>query len=160
EQSFERIGGKETIHVDLRLVAATNKDLHEEIRHGRFRDDLYYRLNVIEILIPALRERKDDIPLLVDFFLQSFSEKYSKPRPRIAGSSLLKLCSFHWPGNIRQLKNYMERLTVLDLGTELDRDIESLTDAAPVPTGIPTPSDELLLESLEDAELKYIQHVL
>jgi DNA-binding NtrC family response regulator len=158
EQSFERIGGKETIRVDVRVLAATNKDLLDEIRKGTFRDDLYYRLNVIEIKVSPLRDRPEDVPLLVDRFLETFCTKYGKPRPRISPASLLRLCAYHWPGNIRQIKNYMERIAVLELGDELDRDIESLTSG-----GARLSRDEppdAALDSLEEAERRHITRVL
>jgi len=158
ERCFERVGGKGIIRVDLRVLAATNKDLQTEIRKGNFRDDLYYRLNVIEIRVPPLRERKEDIPLLLDHFLDECGRKYGKPRRRITGSSLLKLCNYHWPGNIRQLKNYMERVTVLELDSDLDRDIDSMTGGGGAST--PQQKVEVVLESLRDAEFRYIQHVL
>jgi DNA-binding NtrC family response regulator len=158
EQAFERVGGKETIKVDVRLITATNRDLLEEIRRGNFRDDLYYRLNVIEIKVPPLRERKDDIPLLVEKFLETFARKYGKPRPKISPAALLKLANYSWPGNIRQIKNYMERIAVLELGDELDRDIDTLT-GVPVrePVGAP---HEVVLESLDEAERRHVQRVL
>jgi DNA-binding NtrC family response regulator len=158
EQTFERIGGKETIKVDVRLIAATNRDLLEEIRRGNFRDDLYYRLNVIEIKVLPLRERREDIPLLVDRFLELFAKKYGKPRPKISPASLLKLCNHHWPGNIRQIKNYIERIAVLELGAELDRDIDALTGVAVKETPETAPAP--VLESLDEAERRHIQRVL
>ncbi|MBI4862600.1 MAG: sigma-54-dependent Fis family transcriptional regulator, partial [Candidatus Riflebacteria bacterium] len=158
-QCLERIGGKETIQVDLRLIAATNKDLQSEIRKGTFRDDLYYRLNVIEVKVPPLRDRKDDIPLLVEHFLESLAKKYGKARPRLAGTSLMKLCGYHWPGNIRQLRNYLERITVLELGADLDRDVDTLVGLSAPGAAAAGPA-EGPLESLEDVELKHIRRVL
>ena len=105
EKSFERVGGEETIHVDVRVVAATNKKLEEEVKAGRFREDLYYRLNVVRIEMPSLRERKDDIPLLIHNFLREFNienEKNIKGFDNRAKSIMLK---YTWPGNIRELKN-------------------------------------------------------
>jgi DNA-binding NtrC family response regulator len=158
EHSFERVGGKENIKVDVRLIAATNRDLLEEIRRGNFRDDLYYRLNVIEIKVLPLRDRREDIPLLVDRFLELFAQKYGKGRPKLSPNSLLKLCNFGWPGNIRQIKNYMERIAVLELGAELDRDIDSLTGTAVKEA--PAEAASPVLESLDEAERRHIQRVL
>ncbi len=109
EQKFERVGGSKTISVDVRIIAATNKDLEEEIKKGNFREDLYFRLNVIPIEIPPLRERKEDIPLLVDEFLKEFSNG----RVKIEEDALNALCDYDWPGNIRELKNLIERLVIL-----------------------------------------------
>ncbi|MBF0498604.1 MAG: sigma-54-dependent Fis family transcriptional regulator [Candidatus Riflebacteria bacterium] len=113
EQVFERIGGKDTLHVDVRILAATNKDLLEEIRRGRFREDLYYRLNVIEIRMPPLRDRMEDLRPIVDFFLETFSRKYRKPGMKIGNEGYHTLEEYTWPGNIRELRNIMERAVVL-----------------------------------------------
>lgn len=113
DHEFERIGGKDTIKVDIRVLAATNKDLQEEIRKGRFREDLYYRLNVVEIKIPPLKDRMEDLSLLVDFFLKCFSAKYKKEGLKISENALRLLSSYDWPGNIRELRNVIERAVVL-----------------------------------------------
>ncbi|MDR0663468.1 MAG: sigma-54 dependent transcriptional regulator, partial [Spirochaetaceae bacterium] len=113
EKQFERVGGEETIEVDIRLVAATNKDLKQEIEKKTFREDLYYRLNVVTILVPPLRERKDDIPLLINAFIKKFSEENGK---RIAGiDEKARSCLFNydWPGNIRELRNCVESAVVM-----------------------------------------------
>lgn len=120
EKAFERIGGKETIKVDVRIIAATNKDLCEEIRKNRFREDLYYRLNVVEILIPPLRERMEDLPLLVEFFLASFRKKYGKEELAISPEAMSILNSYDWPGNVRELRNVIERSVVLTHGKTIE----------------------------------------
>ena len=120
EKAFERIGGKETIKVDVRIIAATNKDLCEEIRKNRFREDLYYRLNVVEILIPPLRERMEDLPLLVEFFLASFRKKYGKEGLAISPEAMSVLNSYDWPGNVRELRNVIERSVVLTQGKTIE----------------------------------------
>jgi two-component system nitrogen regulation response regulator NtrX len=113
EQSFERVGGKETLKVDVRVVAASNQDLLELIAQGRFREDLYYRLNVVPIEVPPLRERKEDIPLLVEHFSRVFSLENGR-RPRtIAGEALAYFMAYDWPGNVRELRNMVERLVIM-----------------------------------------------
>lgn len=126
EQSFVRVGGTKEIKVNFRLIAATNRNLYEEMKKGKFREDLYYRLNVIPIRIPPLRERKDDIFALIQHYVQYFNEKYNLSKS-ISNSALKKLQQYHWPGNVRELKNIVERLIVL---TEKDKikleDLETL----------------------------------
>lgn len=113
EQSFERVGGNERIMVDVRVIAATNKDLTKEIEKGRFREDLYYRLNVIPFHVVPLRERKDDIPLFVDFYLKEFSRRTITSVPVIEKAALGALVAYDWPGNVRELKNLIERLIIM-----------------------------------------------
>jgi len=113
EHSFERIGGVKGIKVDIRVIAATNQDLEALVRQGNFREDLYYRLNVIPILIPPLRERVADIPLLVTHFLQEFSKKKKKPAKRLSPQAMELLVRYPWPGNVRELENLVERLVIL-----------------------------------------------
>ncbi len=119
DRSFERIGGVKTIKVDIRVIAATNQDLEEMVRRGRFREDLYYRLNVIPIRVPPLRERVADIPLLVQHFLHEFSRKKKKPNKRLNPEAMDLLLSYSWPGNIRELENLMERMVILSEGDEI-----------------------------------------
>ena len=116
EHSFERIGGVKGIKVDIRVIAATNQDLETLVRQGNFREDLYYRLNVIPILIPPLRERVADIPLLVTHFLQEFSKKKKKPAKRLSPQAMELLVRYPWPGNVRELENLVERLVILTEG--------------------------------------------
>jgi two-component system response regulator AtoC len=112
ERDFRRLGGERLIRVDVRLIAATNKDLLAEVRDGRFRQDLYYRLAVVPIHLPPLRERREDIPLLVDAFLGEFAAINRKQRKRVATRTMELLARYSWPGNIRELRNVIERLTV------------------------------------------------
>jgi nitrogen regulation protein NR(I) len=116
ERSFERLGGMETIKVDIRFIVATNKDLEEAISSGRFREDLYYRLNVVSIMIPPLRERREDIPDLVSYFLNRFNRELKKGIVGITPSAMEKTASYGWPGNVRQLENVLKRAMVLCQG--------------------------------------------
>lgn len=113
EQKFERVGGSQTISVDVRIVAATNKDLRAEIGRGGFREDLYYRLNVVPFTVPPLRERKTDIPLLAAHFLHEFSVIHGKKKRELQGEALRVLTDYPWPGNVRELKNLVERIMIL-----------------------------------------------
>jgi nitrogen regulation protein NR(I) len=119
EQEFERVGGVTSIKVDVRIITATNKNLEEEVRAGRFREDLFYRLNVVPITLPALRERKDDIDLLVKYFIAQFNEKLKKQITSVAPEALNILRNYSWPGNIRQLENSLERMILMADGSEL-----------------------------------------
>ena len=109
ESEFERVGGVTTTHVDVRLVAATNQDLALEVREGRFREDLFYRLNVVPIVLPPLRDRREDIPLLVEHFRTKYNERLGKKVERVTADAIRLLCAYQWPGNIRELENVMER---------------------------------------------------
>jgi DNA-binding NtrC family response regulator len=110
---FERVGGEKTIKVDVRLIAATNRDLEREVSEGRFREDLFYRLNVITIHLPPLRERREDIPLLSNFFVIKYAKKYKKELKGFTPEAMEALCAYHWPGNVRELENVIERSIVL-----------------------------------------------
>ena len=112
EMRFERIGGEESINVDVRLIAATNKDILEEVEAGNFREDLYYRINVVTILVPALRERAEDIPQLVEHFMEEQRGEDDPPK-RFSADAMKELSAYSWPGNIRELKNFVERITIL-----------------------------------------------
>jgi len=111
-RELRRLGGSRLISVDLRVVAATNKKLSDEVAAGRFREDLFYRLNVVPIFVPPLRERREDVPLLAERFLQEFAARYQKPRKRLSREVGELLMGLPWPGNVRELRNLMERLTV------------------------------------------------
>ncbi|WP_449245377.1 sigma-54-dependent transcriptional regulator [Desulfobacca acetoxidans] len=120
DHQFERIGGQKTLKVDIRVIAATNRDLQELVQTGRFREDLYYRLNVIPIIIPPLRQRRSDIPILVNYFIQEFSRKRKKPTIRIAPAAMRLLEDYAWPGNVRELENLIERMVILSEGEIID----------------------------------------
>jgi DNA-binding NtrC family response regulator len=123
EREFMRLGGTETIRVDTRVIAATNVDLRELVQTGAFREDLFYRLNVITIDVPPLRERRDDVPLLVEFFLKRYTRENGKPECRFSPDALKLLLDAPWPGNVRELENVVERAVVLASGNLLGRDL-------------------------------------
>jgi len=120
EQEFQRLGGNRTFSVDVRIVAATNKDLEKEIKNGNFREDLYFRLNVIPIKVPPLRERIEDIPMLVETFLDGCAEQTRSKGKAITGKALKQLSNYSWPGNVRELKNLVERLAIMVKGDIID----------------------------------------
>jgi len=122
EREFERVGGMKPVQVDVKVIAATNRNLDEAIKEGRFRSDLYYRLNVIPISLPSLRERREDIPGLVDFFMTRFSLETKKNFNEINQDALDKLIAHDWPGNVRELANVIERAVVLGRGPKITRD--------------------------------------
>ena len=133
DRDFERLGGTKTLKVDVRVVAATNQDLRAALEEGTFRQDLYYRLNVVPINIPPLRERKEDIPYLADYFLERFARQAGKPLHGITPAAQKVLMDFHWPGNVRELENIIERAVALSAGDTLDvADIR--LDLSPVPS--------------------------
>ncbi len=113
EREFERLGGTKTLKVDVRLIAATNRDLRAALEEGTFREDLYYRLNVVPIDIPPLREHKEDIPPLVEFFLEKYAKELARPAPKITPDALKFLIDYHWPGNVRELENVIQRAVAL-----------------------------------------------
>ncbi|OGV45556.1 MAG: transcriptional regulator [Lentisphaerae bacterium GWF2_44_16] len=119
-RSFERVGGVETLHTDTRVITATNRDLKKMVEDGKFREDLFYRLDVVNINIPPLRERHEDIPLFVKFFLDEFSKENGKNINSISEEALSALCSYNWPGNVRELKNCVERMVVLSRSNTLE----------------------------------------
>jgi len=123
EQEFERVGDNRTIRVDCRVVAATNRDLLDEIEAGRFRDDLYFRLNVVPVLLPPLRERAGDIPLLADFFIRKYAESNNVSISTISEEALAALARYSWPGNVRELQNYIERAIVFSRDGHLSLDL-------------------------------------
>jgi DNA-binding NtrC family response regulator len=126
EREFERVGESRTIRVDTRVIAATNQALEDEIEAGRFRDDLYYRLNVVPIRLPPLRERPEDIPALARFFVERYSEENRREAPGLIDDVLEALRKYDWPGNVRELENYMERAVVLADGGPITTEILSL----------------------------------
>jgi two-component system, NtrC family, nitrogen regulation response regulator NtrX len=143
EQVVEPVGGQASVRVDVRVIAATNKDLAEEIRHGRFREDLYFRLNVIPIFVPPLREREDDVVRLADHFAAEFAREYGRRQKNFAPAALELLRAYRWPGNVRELRNVIERLMIMVPGEVIDGGDLAFLDlgggdsrsAPPVPIG-------------------------
>jgi DNA-binding NtrC family response regulator len=120
EREFHRVGGEKPIRVDVRIIAATNRDLRQLVPLGEFRRDLYFRLNVLHIELPALRERRDDILLLVDAFIREASERHDRPFPGVSGEALEILRNYSWPGNVRELRNLVESMVVLAPGRRIE----------------------------------------
>jgi DNA-binding NtrC family response regulator len=123
DRRFMHLGGIQEIQVDVRIIAATNIDLRQMVREGRFREDLYYRLNVITVELPPLRQRKEDIPLLVDFFLKRYADENGRSMPRVTPEALRPLMAYSWPGNVRELENVIERAVVLSSGPEINMEL-------------------------------------
>jgi DNA-binding NtrC family response regulator len=123
EREFMRLGGTENIKVDVRILAATNVDLRRLVAENKFREDLYYRLNVITIPLPSLRERKEDIPLLLDHFLKKFCQENSREPAHFTAEAMKKLVDYDWPGNVRELENAVERAVVLSSSPEMGKDL-------------------------------------
>lgn len=154
EQEFERLGGTKTQRVDVRIIAATNADLAEMVSEKTFRSDLYYRLNVFPVTLPPLRERKEDIPLLVSFFAQKYSRRLRKPIQRIPSEVMAALTAHQWSGNVRELENLVERAVLLAQGDVLKVDLpsENLSDDKT--------ETSIALQTLADVESDYIREVL
>ncbi|MDZ7621139.1 MAG: sigma 54-interacting transcriptional regulator [Candidatus Competibacteraceae bacterium] len=150
EKEIQRLGSPKLIKVDVRVIAATNRDLVKVVAEGRFREDLYYRLNVFPITVPPLRERREDIPLLVWAFVEEFSKAMGQSVETIAKSSLQALQQYPWPGNVRELRNVIERAMILASGSTLKIDLPGAA-AAPVSRGLTT---------LAEAEREHLQRVL
>lgn len=152
EKEFQRVGGEETIKGDFRVIAATNRDLKEMVDNQEFREDLYYRLNVIPISIPPLRNRKEDVPLLIDYFIAIYSSQMGKPKMKISEKALNKMVNYKWPGNIRELQNIIERCVILSLGSVITEEILPIDITGTrynVDKDFVLPEDGILLEDVE-----------
>ena len=146
-QEFQRVGGSKKIKVDVRIIAATNKDLDEEIQKGNFREDLYFRLNVIPMYVPSLRERKSDIPLLVEYFLKNLAGQYGQKKKRVSRATLRALMEYDWPGNVRELKNAIERFVIMNPDEIIDiKEVQPLRAIK---------SDYTLFKTLRDAREQF-----
>jgi DNA-binding NtrC family response regulator len=162
EKQFERVGGNQTLTVDVRVITATHRDLPALCREGKFREDLYYRLNVIEIALPPLRKRSQDVPLLVDFFVRRFAAANGKEVTGVADETLAALLAYSWPGNVRELEHAIERAVVLARGPELDPPLFPTlpkVEAAPRPAAGPHVPGAALGEIERDAILKTLEAV-
>jgi two-component system, NtrC family, response regulator AtoC len=151
EKSFKRVGGIADINVDVRVVAATNRLLEDDVKKGRFREDLYYRLNVLPIVLPPLRARADDIPALIDYFIDAYNSEFRKRVIGVSGDAMRRLQAYGWPGNIRELRNAVERAMLLSGGTELiagDFPVVSAA-AARLTEAVELPATGVDLEQLE-----------
>jgi len=169
EQRFEPLGSTKSVEIDVRIISATNKILLEEIKRGSFREDLYYRLNVIPICIPSLRERKDDIPLLVNYFIRVFSEEYGKKPKEISRQALNLLNMYDWPGNVRELKNMIERLIIMINTDEIKEEhilsvyngpVFSLQHTPEVPAIVSATQGESPALNLQDARDEFEKHYI
>ena len=163
EKEFERVGGNKTIKTNFRLIAATNKNLLEEIKNGRFREDLFYRLNVIPIITPPLRDRKNDISLLIDYFSEFYSKEMNKNKIKLTKEAMETLINYNWPGNIRELKNIIERMTVLSGNVEVGKkDILKYLMIDKIDEHEDCLKNDLkpFKESKQQFEIEYIQKVL
>jgi NtrC-family two-component system response regulator AlgB len=157
EHRFERVGASETIEVDLRMVAATNRDLEADVHEGRFREDLFFRLNVVAITLPPLRERAADLPALVQHILGGLAVRHRRGPFRLAPEALRVLAAYRWPGNVRELVNTLERAVVLSRGDTIGT--EDLPDRLLAPVA-PEPSAAATAQSLEEMERRHIEGVL
>jgi len=172
EKEFERIGGTTTLRVNIRLITATNKDLEKEVREGRFRDDLYYRLNVVPLFLPPLRERSEDIPVLVNHFLKKIAQEHKKDVRFISDEAMKYMMTYSWPGNVRELQNAVERAVVLCQGDTITPQllpIPGTKTAAPalsgfkapeIVSGLDAPESCNLTDLVESMEKKMIAKVL
>jgi len=159
ERAFERVGSPETIMADTRIVAATSRELGSDVRAGRFRDDLFYRLNVIGLRVPALRERREDLPALTDHFLAGLAARHHRPGLRLTDDARHAIAAYPWPGNVRELANALERAVVLARGDCLAT--EDLPDQVLAPTSaLPAPSLAAEQGSLADLERLHVERVL
>ena len=163
--SYSRIGGNETRHSNARLIFSTHRDLQAEVRKGTFREDLLFRINVVSLKLPALRDRKDDVPMLTRLFVDHYSALYQTSVPRLSMSAMEKLIAFHWPGNIRQLENFMKRYAILGSEDSLFADFED----APAPPDLlkfdfdptdPVPLKDLTRQAVGQLERRIILKVL
>ena len=148
---FERLGSSQTIKVDVRIVATTNRNLDEEVRQGRFRQDLYYRLNVFPITVPPLRQRKEDIPILAQTFTERYARKMGKPITSIRKETMKTLQDYPWPGNIRELESVIERAVILCPGPVLQ-----LADKLEIPSS----TSSVDMKTLEEVECYHVLKVL
>src|SRR5437868_6129102 len=162
DRKFMHLGGVHEIQVDVRIVAATNVDLRQMVREGKFREDLFYRLNVISIDLPPLRQRKEDIPLLAEFFLRRYSDENQRSMRRLTAETLRQLLNYSWPGNVRELENVVERAVVLSSGPDIGADLlpdHIVGRGAPIPLIEPR-GDASLFDVMEECERHIIVDML
>jgi len=166
EREFERVGGNQTIKVDVRIISSTNRNIEAYLRAGHFREDLYFRLNVVKMIIPGLRDRIDDIPILATHFLKKYNKKFNKEIKRFSRSVLYKMMEYNWPGNVRELENVVERAVVVNSGSEIkeivlpesDEEQASYDFSSFIRTG--KPLQDIKKDINEKFEREYIEFVL
>jgi formate hydrogenlyase transcriptional activator len=151
EQEFERLGSTRTVRADARLLAATNRNLEQMVTNREFRSDLYYRLKVFPIVVPPLRERSEDVPMLVRYFTHRYAQQMKKPIMNIAAETMTTLCRYAWPGNVRELENLMERSVILSPGPNLEVPLGELK---------PRHNPTSILSTLEETERGHILRAL
>jgi DNA-binding NtrC family response regulator len=152
EKTFKRVGGNQDLRVDVRVIAATNRTLEDEVRKGHFREDLYYRLNVVPVVLPPLRQRAEDIPLLVNYYVDTYNEEFKKRVSRVAPEAMARLKSYPWPGNVRELRNAVERAMLMAESNELaleDFPLGSGLSMTKLGDGVALPAAGIDLEQLE-----------
>jgi len=152
EHEFERLGGTRTLLADIRVIAATNRNLRQMMDEKQFRSDLYYRLRVFPITVPPLRERRDDVPILVRFFTEKYARRMGRKITSISEPAMKALCDWHWPGNIREMENFIERAVILSQGEVLDVPVDELKE--------PTNTNLERGDTLEATEREYILQIL
>jgi DNA-binding NtrC family response regulator len=162
DKKFMHLGGVHELQVDVRIIAATNVDLKQQVREGKFREDLFYRLNVITIDLPPLRQRKEDIPLLAGFFLNRYSQENERPTRRITPEALRPLLIYSWPGNVRELENVIERAVVLSAGVDVGPELlpDQIAGRATAFSALERRTDASLFDIMEDCERQIIVEML
>ncbi len=162
DRKFMHLGGINEIQVDVRIIAATNVDLRQAVKEGKFREDLFYRLNVITIDLPPLRQRKNDVPILAEYFIQKFAKENDRPPLRVTPEALRPLMDYEWPGNVRELENVIERAVVLSTGANLTADLlpENVTGRGTKLAVLEHRPDASLFEIIEDCERRVITDML
>jgi DNA-binding NtrC family response regulator len=162
DKKFMHLGGVHELQVDVRIIAATNVDLKQQVREGKFREDLFYRLNVITVDLPPLRQRKEDIPLLAGFFLNRYSQENERPTRRITPEALRPLLTYSWPGNVRELENVIERAVVLSTGVEIGPELlpDQIAGRATAFSALERRADASLFDIMEDCERQIISEML
>ena len=159
ERSIDRVGGSHPVKIDVRIIATTNRDLKTEIKAGRFREDLYFRLNVVTITVPALRERPGDIPVLANHFALRYAGLNGLPQRPLAAAALAKLAANHWAGNIRELENTIHRAVLFGNGDQLEAEVIETGTGEPEPPALPS-QQPLEGRSVHDVEREHILRTL